>query len=133
MLARMAAYRLFRSPTGETVRVKMGFSWRAFAWESLWALARRIWLLLLLLGVVGYVGIVIDPEFFHKSRNVPLLLLLFGLYVCYMAVCGACASRWLIRSLRRRGFTPAVEDRTRHGRAEPVSPRRSKINRTDPA
>ncbi len=127
----MAAYRLFKSPSGETVRVKLGFSWQAFAWGSLWTLARRMWLLLLLLGVVYYVGITIDPEFFRKSRNAPLLLLLLGLYVCYMVICGACASRWLINSLRRRGFTPAAEDG--RGRPDATSQRRPAINRPDPA
>ncbi len=107
----MAAYKLFRTPDGKTVRVKVGFSWHAFAWGSLWTLAKRAWILLLLAGVLYFIGVTIDPRVFEKSRNAPLLLLLFGVYVVYMVVCGAYASRWLMSSLRRRGFTLVGEEK----------------------
>ena len=37
----MSTYRLYKSPNGDIVRVKMGFSWRAFFIGSLEAVIRR--------------------------------------------------------------------------------------------
>jgi hypothetical protein len=107
----MAGYQLFKSPDGETVRVKMGFSWQAFAWDSLWALLRRGWLVLLLAAVAYFIGETMDPGFLYKSRNAPLALLLVAAYFVYMLVCGAFASRWLVSSLRRRGFRLVGEEK----------------------
>ena len=45
----MGTYRLYKSPNGDIVRVKMGFSWQAFFVGSLKAIVRRTWLL----AVVG--------------------------------------------------------------------------------
>ena len=41
----MSNYRLYKSPQGDIVRVKMGFSWQAFFVGSLKAIVRRTWLL----------------------------------------------------------------------------------------
>jgi len=41
----MSTYRLYKSPNGDIVRVKMGFSWRAFFVGSMSAVIRRTWLL----------------------------------------------------------------------------------------
>ena len=98
-------------PTARPCGSSSGFSWQAFLWGSLWALARRAWILLLLVAVGYFVGVTIDPGFFEKSRNAPLALLLLALYGVYMLVCGAYASRWLIGSLRRRGFTLIGEEK----------------------
>ena len=76
----MGVYNPCRSPGGETVRGKFGCSWQAVAWGSLWALAKRAWILLLLLAVGYFVGVTIDPGVFQKSRNAPLALLLLALF-----------------------------------------------------
>src|ERR1700712_4820393 len=41
----MSTYRLYKSPEGDIVRVKMGFSWQAFFVGSLSAIVKRTWLL----------------------------------------------------------------------------------------
>ena len=41
----MSTYRLYKSPNGDIVRVKIGFSWQAFFVGSLRAIVRRTWLL----------------------------------------------------------------------------------------
>ena len=61
----MSKYRLYKSPNGDIVRVKMGFSWQAFFVGSLSAIVRRTWLL----------------------AAVALGLVLFGVYSC-------CEARW---------------------------------------
>ena len=38
-------YKVYKSPTGDIVRVKVGFSWQAFFVGSLSAILRRLWLL----------------------------------------------------------------------------------------
>ena len=48
---RMSTYRLFKSPEGDIVRVKMGFSWQAFFIGSLSAIVRRTWLLAAVAGL----------------------------------------------------------------------------------
>ena len=51
----MSTYRLYKSPEGDIVRVKMGFSWQAFFVGSLSAIVQRTWLLAAV-GLVYYVG-----------------------------------------------------------------------------
>ena len=46
----MSTYRLYKSPNGDIVRVKMGFSWQAFFIGSLSTLIRRGWLLAAVIG-----------------------------------------------------------------------------------
>ena len=106
----MASHMLFRSPEGEIVKVKVGFSWQAFFVGSLKAMMRRTWLLatLVLLGYLmySYMG----DAFTESSRTVALLLVLLGLYFLYMVFCGVYANRWLIASLLRRGFRKIGEE-----------------------
>ena len=78
----MSTYRLYKSPNGDIVRVKMGFSWQAFFVGSLSTLVRRGWLL----AAVAF-------------------------YAVYMLFCGVNGNRWLSDSLRRRGFTLIGEER----------------------
>jgi fatty acid desaturase len=107
----MSIYRLYKSPQGEIVRVKMGFSWQAFFVGSLKAIVRRTWLL----AVVGLAFYLIFA-FYNgaptaTSRTAALLLLLLGFYGVYMLFCGVNGNRWLDDSLRRRGFTLVGEER----------------------
>ena len=100
-----STHRLFKSPTGDVVRVKTGFSWRAFFVGSTSALVKRVWLLLVVLaagyGIAGFVASRVAPE---SSRNIALGLAVLGLYALYMLFCGINGNRWLVESLRRRGY-----------------------------
>jgi hypothetical protein len=108
----MCTYRLYKSPEGDIVRVKMGFSWQAFFIGSLKAIIRRTWLL----GVVG--GTLYVSSVYYNcttptasSRTEALILVLLGFYGVYMLFCGVNGNRWLTDSLRRRGFTMVGEER----------------------
>ena len=107
----MSTYRLYKSPTGDIVRVKMGFSWRAFFVGSLSAIVRRTWLLAAV-AFIYYMG-----ETFYNgaptatSRTLAVALAGLGFYAVYMLFCGVNGNRWLSDSLRRRGFTLIGEER----------------------
>jgi hypothetical protein len=107
----MSRYRVYKSPNGDIVRVKMGFSWRAFFVGSLTALVRRVWLLLAVASLFflseAYSGGAPTPT----SRTAALALVLVALYAAYMLFCGVHGNRWLSDSLRRRGFTLIGEER----------------------
>ena len=106
----MSTYRLYKSPQGDIVRVKMGFSWQAFFVGSLKSIVRRTWLLAAI-GLLVYL-----MTAFHNgaptatSRTAALLLVLLGFYAAYMLFCGVNGNRWLDDSLRRRGFTVVGEE-----------------------
>ena len=110
----MSTYRLYKSPNGDIVRVKMGFSWQAFFVGSLSAVIRRTWLLFVV-GALYYVG----EAYFNGLNGVPTLtsrtagvaLAGLGFYAVYMLFCGVNGNRWLSDSLRRRGFTLIGEER----------------------
>ena len=107
----MSRYRVYKSPNGDIVRVKIGFSWRAFFVGSLTAVVRRVWLLLavacLLFLSEAYSG---GPPTL-TSRTAALALVLLAIYAVYMLFCGVHGNRWLSDSLRRRGFTLIGEER----------------------
>jgi hypothetical protein len=105
-------YRLFRAPTGEVVRVKVGFSWSAFFVGSMSALFKRAWLLLVALAtlymVVSYQG----GAPLESSRASAIGIVLLGFYAAYMLFCGINGNRWLVESLRRRGYILIGEERS---------------------
>ena len=75
----MSTYRLYKSPKGEIVRVKMGFSWQAFFVGSLKAIVRRTWLLagiglLIYLMTAFYGG---APSASSRTAALLLVLLVF--------------------------------------------------------
>ncbi len=107
----MSTYRLFKSPNGDIVRVKMGFSWQAFFIGSLKAIVRRTWLL----GIVA-VLFYLSSSYFSgaptaSSRTAALALALLAFYAIYMLFCGVNGARWVSDSLRRRGFTLIGEEK----------------------
>ncbi|HEY3634983.1 MAG TPA: hypothetical protein VGK95_08025 [Caldimonas sp.] len=107
----MSTYRLYKSPNGDIVRVKMGFSWRAFFVGSLQAVIRRTWLLFAV-GGLYYAG----EAYFNgaptpTSRTAGVALAGLAFYAVYMLFCGVNGNRWLRDSLRRRGFTLIGEER----------------------
>jgi hypothetical protein len=107
----MSTYRLYKSPQGEIVRVKIGFSWQAFFVGSLKAIVRRTWLL----GAIGVLVYLLTAYYngapTTTSRIAALLLVLLGFFAVYMLFCGINGNRWLGDSLRRRGFTLIGEER----------------------
>jgi hypothetical protein len=111
----MSSHMLFRSPDGEVVKVKVGFSWQAFFVGSFKAILRRTWLLaaLLLLGYLFYAYM--GASFAESSRTIALLFALLALYFLYMLFCGVYGNRWLVTSLLRRGFRQ-VGDESRDAR-----------------
>jgi len=101
---------LFRSPEGEVVRVKIGFSWQAFFIGSLKAGVRRTWVIA---GVacVAFLLYAWQGKATASSRTMALLLALGCLYVGYMTFCGLYGNRWLVSSLLRRGFRKVGEEK----------------------
>jgi len=108
---KMSTYRLWKSPEGNVVRVKMGFSWQAFFVGSLQAIVHRTWLLAIVGGLfyLSYAYYKGAPA--ASSRTDALIVVLFGFYVVYMLFCGFYGNRWLSESLRRSGFTMVGEER----------------------
>ena len=107
----MSTYRLYKSPQGEIVRVKMGFSWQAFFVGSLKAIVRRTWMLAVT-GLAAYLMMAYyNGAPTATSRTAALLLLLLVFYGFFMLFCGVNGNRWLGDSLRRRGFTLVGEER----------------------
>ena len=107
----MSTYRLYKSPQGEIVRVKMGFSWQAFFVGSLKAIVRRTWLLAAIGVLIYLIHAYYGGAPTTTSRIAALLLLLLGFFAVYMLFCGINGNRWLGDSLRRRGFTLVGEER----------------------
>ena len=107
----MSTYRRYKSPEGDIVRVKMGFSWRAFFVGSMSAMIRRTWLLF----VVAALYYASEAYFYGvptpTSRIAGVALAALGFYAVYMLFCGVNGNRWLSDSLRRRGFTLIGEER----------------------
>jgi hypothetical protein len=107
----MSTYRLYKSPEGDIVRVKMGFSWQAFFVGSLATIVRRTWLL----AAVGFLYYVSEAYFngvpTPTSRTAAVALAGLGFYAVYMLFCCVNGNRWLGDSLRRRGFTLIGEER----------------------
>jgi len=107
----MSTYRLYKSPHGDIVRVKLGFSWQAFFVGSLKAIVRRTWFLFAV-ALMFYVVVA-----FHSgaptttSRTAALILVVLAFFGVYMLFCGVNGNRWLSDSLRRRGFTLVGEER----------------------
>ena len=108
----MAMHMLFRSPDGEVVKVKVGFSWQAFFLGSAKAIVRRTWLIATLLLIVGAMYAWMGSDAFTaSSRSAALLFALIGLYMLYMVFCGVYGNRWLVASLLRRGFRKVGEEK----------------------
>jgi hypothetical protein len=107
----MSKYRLYKSPNGDIVRVKMGFSWQAFFIGSLSAVVRRVWLLAAVAGIYYASETFVNGAPTPTSRTFGVALAALGFYAVYMLFCGVNGNRWLSDSLRRRGFTLIGEER----------------------
>ena len=107
----MASHMLFKSPTGEVVRVKMGFSWQAFFVGSLHAVLKRTWLVFGVLAIAYFGFAWMGTAITASSSMIALLLVLVAIYLGYMLFCGIYGNRWLVASLLRRGFRQIGEDK----------------------
>ncbi|MEO7336306.1 MAG: hypothetical protein ABIV63_06975 [Caldimonas sp.] len=106
----MASHLRYKSPDGLVVRVKVGFSWQAFLIGSWKSMIRRAWPVFLL--VAGYFAFLhTGPPIYASPRLVALKLFLLIVYFAYMVFCGLFGNRWLMQSLRRRGFKLLGEER----------------------
>jgi hypothetical protein len=107
----MSSHLLFKSPDGQVVKVKVGFSWQAFFVGSFKAVVKRTWLLVALAALVYFAVAWMGASITASSRSVALLVVLLFAYLGYMLFCGLYGNRWLVSSLLRRGFRQVGEDK----------------------
>ncbi|HJV74169.1 MAG TPA: DUF2628 domain-containing protein [Noviherbaspirillum sp.] len=93
----------FRSASGATAFVDTGFNWAAFALGPLWALAKRQWLLFVLL-CIGQVPPTVISMIAEQRRDAGVMALSAVLLVLYMIACGAYANRLYRYFLERQGY-----------------------------
>lgn len=100
----MASKLFLRTTSGRTAIVDTGFSWSAFIFGPLWAVAKRQWLLFVLLcaAQIPFTWLFMLAEQRHDGSLLALSCLV-GL--TYMIVCGVYANRWHRRFLERQGFS----------------------------
>lgn len=100
----MTKSRLFFAATsGATAIVDTGFSWGAFTFGPLWAIAKRQWILFLILCIaqLPFTVLYVLAEQ-REDAALSALSLLFAL--AYMGVCGVFANRWHRYFLERKGY-----------------------------
>lgn len=88
---------------GKSVFVPVGFSWPAFVFRPLWALAKRQWLLFFLL-TLALIPLNLVLDLAESSENPVFILLGCALLISYMVVCGLYGNRWLKHSLESKGY-----------------------------
>jgi Protein of unknown function (DUF2628) len=99
----MAKQIYLKNSAGKIVIVSTGFSWPAFLFGPLWALAKRQWLLFLLFVLVS-IPINLIMELATPTKNLSLMILSLVPSLAFMAVCGFNANRWHKNRLLRNGF-----------------------------
>ena len=86
------------------VKVKIGFSWPAFFFGSIWAAARRMWLPEFLLLLVADVGLWFLTGVAEAKHEGGLALLGLTCTIAYAVVRGRYGNSWVMASLLRRGY-----------------------------
>ncbi len=95
---------LFRSPEGDVVQVRNGFSWGAFLVGSSATALKRLWPLIVA-GVIAFLAAAyVDRAPLPSSRGAGTAAVAGVFYFAYMVFCGIHGNRWLMQSLRRRGY-----------------------------
>lgn len=107
----MSRYKVYRSPTGDIVRVKVGFSWLACFVGAFSALLRQVWLIVAVGLAVFLSDAYLTGSPAPTSRTAALGVAVLGAYAVYMIFCGINGNRWLSDSLRRRGHTLIGEEK----------------------
>ena len=102
----MTAERLgFLDPGRDYVRVKTGFSWPAFFCGILWASAKKMWGVLLLMLLVE-AALYAFGAAVQARHDVPLGLAQLGVQLAYVVLRGWFGNAWWRASLLRRGYRP---------------------------
>jgi hypothetical protein len=86
------------------VKVKIGFSWPAFFFGSLWAAAKRMWFPEFLLLLVADAGLWFLTGVAEANHHGGLTILGLFANFGYAYVRGRWGNRWLSGSLVRRGY-----------------------------
>ena len=94
---------LLRHPNGSYYFVKIGFCWPAFFLAAYWAVVKRMWLFVIpLVGAELLLSFVANLAGEGQPRAIILVSLLAMIAVAIVR--GYFGNRWLLFSLRRRGF-----------------------------
>ena len=101
---------LFKSPDGDLVRVDVGFSWQAFFIGSLRTMLKYTWPFFCALPVAYFVFARKGNGLPTSTRVIALLLIAAVVYIGFMLFCGLYGNRWLVASLRRRGYRQIGND-----------------------
>ena len=98
----MRQYRVWTHPSGLTEAVKQGWSWPAFLFGALWAIAKRMTLIgiFMLLGSLVTGGLIATQVEDEDDILLFAWTLLLGLFF------GANGNSWREWYLKKRGFTP---------------------------
>ena len=94
---------VMRHPQKPPQVFRLGFSLGAFFLGPLWAIYRRLWLVMVVM-VLTSLPIVFLDEYSRAMRNRTLLLVVLALYIAYMVVCGLFGNRWRRWTLEKRGY-----------------------------
>ena len=98
---------LYRTATGRVMFARTGFSWPAFLFGPMWAIAKRDWSLFFMLAIPFSILIIVDEILVKPSKNILALLAMMAAYLGYMVVCGVYGNRWRVASLIRHGYKKA--------------------------
>jgi len=99
----MSQYRIWKNPSGVTESVKQGWSWPAFLFSGLWAVAKRMTLLGICM-ILG--GLVIECAMAATRVDDEDGILLLALISLLSLFFGANGNSWRERHLVKRGFVP---------------------------
>ena len=102
----MASERVgYINPDRGYVRVKTGFSWPAFFFGTLWAVAKGLWLVALAM-LVPEAAIWFCSGFAEAHGNAGLAVAGLVFQLAYRVVCGRYANAWWRAKLVRQGYRP---------------------------
>lgn len=93
----------FVANSGATAIVHTGFSWSAFTFGPLWAIAKRQWVLFLIL-CIAQLPITVLYSLAEQREDAALTVLSLLVAIAYMAVFGVYANRWHRYFLERKGY-----------------------------
>lgn len=97
----MKQYKIFRNASGQVEAVKQGWSWPAFFFSVIWAIAKRLWIIaiwaiLIVMAIGTFLSLNVGYEYSYEITNIISLLVyvVFGVY----------GNRWREKHLLTRGF-----------------------------
>jgi len=99
----MSKYREWKDPAGMTESVKLGWSWPAFLFGGLWAIAKRM----TLIGICTLLGGLAISYTIAATLNDEDDILWLVSTILVSLFFGANGNSWRERHLRKRGFVPS--------------------------